>query len=314
MTPEVVRKIRRTAKNCGAIRIRFHAEELNISDQEMEEILYFLGYERISSDWFYLPLESDKRKYSHQNAVFKSTLKILKCINEVSVAEIWEGVQQQASRLNFIIAEESIFTVVLQLYGFSIRDSLVNWPYENPSQLSKRDKLFINLIDGSGPIVTFQEVIHAFDRSGMSEASAIQLLQFSPLPKRMGFGLYKLRGTVSSPIDYQQALERKSRIDRDSEISYTMSGEIIWRINVGGMDIRGSISSYGLPELGGNWQSYADSKPMGDVKVNVDFIWNLKPTLNELGVSKGDRVEMKFNMWTKELFVKKIINGLHKTF
>jgi hypothetical protein len=301
------RNIRRVVKNSGAIHVSDPLIKCGNSKKFDKELLKLLGYKEISDGWFSGKAKKENQGFNRYEAAANNALKILKVTEKVNICDLREGINIVASRLGYTAAPEPILGKVLELNGFTYRDEYISWPMENPIKFEGRDRIFVNLIEELGPVVTFQEICDAFEIEGLSRASAVAATQFSPLPQKISMGLYKLRGRQITPIDYKEAEERRERVPANAIYEYTIDGEIIYRTNVGTLGLGGVISVQGLPNLSGEWDCYVNDTPMGLIAVNETFIWRLSAVFDTLGICLGDRVEFRFNVWERCVYVRKLI-------
>lgn len=170
-----------------------------------------------------------------------------------------------------------------------------------------RNKIFADLIEEKGPIVTFQEVCDEFLDNGLSQASAIAALQFSPITKQVSYGLHTIRGNMITQTDFLTANDRRERISANAETKYTPKGEIIYSLNIGAWGLRGVIALSGFENLTGNWDCrLANTDKICTGKLSEIYIYGLAKPIEKIGAKLGDRIELKFNVENRILTISKV--------
>ena len=119
IAPEKVRAMRRQAKNGGAINVNSTARDLSLTSTETRSIFSSLGYQRISDEWYMLPILKNSKKRTTQWAAFHTILKMVHFCGPLTIKDIHNGLRQHASRLGFVAPPPAILEKVALAYGLS---------------------------------------------------------------------------------------------------------------------------------------------------------------------------------------------------
>jgi DNA-directed RNA polymerase alpha subunit len=307
---DIFRKARRDSINGGAFYLPAVSQELNKGIDETKEAFEILGFKEIGINWM-TKLPSIYSECNGKNfPLVANVLKILKLCGEADTGEIKNGVQQIARRVDVALAPVEILKTYLSKAGFLIQDDLVSCPEKIDIELTGRNKIFSELILKSGPILTYQEICDEFVNCGYSAASAIAMLQFSPLPKRISQALYTFRGNNITREEFLEAEEKRVRISANPEINYTQNGKLVYTLNIGSWGLRGVILLNGVESLSGEWKcKIPGNKRFFKGKMNENYIYGLSKPLEIIGAELGSRIEMEFDVENRLMTLSKAVEN-----
>ena len=200
---ETRRLIRRQQQHSGAADAVWLGRELTISHAEIEKVLLSLGHESVLDNWYRHPAN---RTASSKNDVFHNNLrKMLGICGPLNVEDLHNGLRRTLSRTDFPVPAPRVLRRLLQISGYEAVEGRFHYKGTATAQPNASEQLILNCIRDRGPVVSFAELVEAFDRSKFTRAALTVRLQHSPLFDKADTGLYHLRGSRYTYADLQRA-------------------------------------------------------------------------------------------------------------
>jgi hypothetical protein len=254
---DTFKTIRRQCRASGAVQVSSLAKSLSFTEQDAALLLRHLGYRRIADDWYTLRLR-EKDRSNPQWVTLHITLKIIKYCGPLDIKEIHQGVRKHLSRHGIGSVPIPILEMVLDLYGFEIKDGKTHWPFENSAVASSSEFVILKQFDEIGPVVSHFELAQGIMKANLSIPALSVALRYSPLFSRVGMGFYKLRGKTITLGDVENAKSRQVLTEANAEIAFHLDASIELKVTLGSMTITsGVLYSSQLPNLTGKWPAFS---------------------------------------------------------
>jgi hypothetical protein len=283
-----------------------------VEDDDARQVLKGLGFTCVTSNW-YVPFEDISRQFQMRDrtwAAFHTVLRMLRFCGQLNLNEVHLGLSKHAERLKYDVPPVDVLHRILEMYGFTIDEGRVAWKHDNPSALSGGEELIFRELKSYGGIVGYFELVQAFENAGKSLPALSKTLAYSALFKKAAIGLYILRGTSVTELEIQKAKERQPQTVSNTEITFDLSGEVVFRLNLGSLTIStGVIYAPCLQYLSGTWYVELDGQVYGNLKISDHQLWGLGKVLRAMHLQVGDRVELRFDTWSRAVKLNRFRNG-----
>jgi len=166
-------------------------------------VLRALGYEPLADAWYHRP---DAEPVSTRSEVFHNNLrKMFKFCGPLDEADLHGGLRHALSRREFPAPPAHILRKLLRLCGYPEQEGRFLFDGPNPAQLNESERIIYDCIRDRGPVVSFAELVAAFEDSALSYPALTARLQHSPLFDKVKTGRYHLRGALYTLADLQRA-------------------------------------------------------------------------------------------------------------
>ena len=305
LATEEARLVRRHLRHSGAVSLDWLAEQLQCGDTELHEILCALDLTPLDNGWYLAdsgPSDDDQRF-----SVFQNTLaKMFTYCGELSIHDIMFGLEHKLDRANFPVPPVTVLEEILTKGRYASVGT--KWYAEelSSSHLSDGEKVIMRVLVESDGVAHHAQLAQAFLRSHLSMASLHGTLKQSPLFDKFDHSLYKARGSRPSKDAIERARNFGSRIRTNLEVKRDSHGNIKIAANLSTLAIgNGTITSEKLPNLEGDWLSDSADDDR-TVRVTRNEVRGLLKSFQALQCEVGDRVELTFNTWTREVSAQKI--------
>jgi RNA polymerase sigma factor (sigma-70 family) len=291
------REIQRIVNFTGGIHILDAAKIVGTDRTNTINLLKTLGYEEVIENWFSI---KSPNLLMPRNPILTAGLTMIKTCGQLKFETFCDGIRRYISRSYEAISPIPVMKYFLQLAGFSIKDGFISYEGQSKGNLNRSERIFLELIEQKGPVVSFQEIIDRFLAEGYSASTATtRIMGRSPIVQRVDEGFYILRGRNYTFQDLEAAKSRQEIFSKDSEVNYCIDGTIKYKITVNSWASGGVISishsNQPLPELNEGWDVYVDGLEKGKARGNDSLIWGLGPAFKALDVKNGDRIELTFD-------------------
>lgn len=303
---KIMRQLLRKARFMGGIRVKDVCEALSLDENIARGVLENEGFEELMEGWYTFAFGAEIENSPIENA----GLKMIEACGPLEFSIFMDGLRRHVSRYNLTLAPVKVVERILKVLGFELEDNIVKWKGMLPEILTESDKAFIEATSNYGPVVSFYEVVQTFLENNLSLPSATRVLDQSPIVEKLDVGFYKLRGITVTWEDIHAARNRQLSIETDPQISRGIDGVIRYQITVNSWALGGTLSISGqdneLPDLGKGWEIFCNGEPKGKANRNEYMIWGLASTFKALDIEPGNRVELAFDVWKSQIFVKKV--------
>jgi hypothetical protein len=300
---EIIRKLRRTSRNAGAIHVETAMEIMKVNTIDVGPILKQLCFEEIENNWFLYTIDSTDK----HNPIANSAGKILKVSGPTHLDDIWQGCVKHAKRLKHIVAPVSIIRKVLSEAGFFIENDNIVSPNGINYDLSGAEKKFIEAIEHFGGCASFWELYtYLVEGKNLSLPSlSTFLLRTSPIvaivEQKARFNLYGIRGREVDEESIVEAVARQPNVEKEISHSFTLNGIVIetstttWLITSGVLSLPSHIH---LPQGSWRWECCGIT---GKAQITDTFLYGLSTAINTLNLKLKDRVRFNFNTLHKKI-------------
>jgi hypothetical protein len=306
LSNEVRRDIAKQVRNAGAVSVAKASQLFGHDFEKTRSILIGLGYQQLDGTWFTMPQNKLINLSGKNWAVLHSTLKILRFCGNLSIKDVQVGLSKHAARFSYDVPPPPILGRVLNMLGFEISEGLVAWPKDNSSTLSGGEQIVMKELELRRGIVSFFELVQAFETNNKSVPLLSVTLRYSPVLVKIRSGFYKLRGSTLTPEVLKNALERQPVTVADCELRFDLSGAICCSLNLGNSALSsGVINTPYLEGLTGNWSVLVNNQNHGSARVRNNQMWALGRAFHALQVQLGERVELRFDTWARTVTLSK---------
>lgn len=305
-----IRSVIRKVSFTGGIHALDAIKLLNISDKGLKTILSQIGLIEIIPNWYTI----SNIEVAHAKWPIKTTvLQIIHFCGPLDFQLVCNGIRRSIQRHYDSIAPPPVIKHHLEILGFEFKNNIVDIYSNNKDchiTLSPSEKLFLDLYEKKGPVLHYQEIIKAYEESGLSISSATsKILPQSAIVEKVDIGLYTLRGKNVTLREINNAKNRQESISRDLELNYCTDGTIKLSYTIDSFALGGSINIYdianSLPNLGEGWNIIVNGDDKGLAKSDDLFLWGFGAAFREMNISLGDRVKITFNTLKKNVQVRK---------
>ena len=310
LASERKRLLQRHLQHSGAVSIDWLVENESISfaQSELQELLLALEFVEIADGW-YMNLSKENLPHSvHKSHVFHKTLfKIFAFCEPLPVNDIMFGLEHAISRTDFPVPPVDVLSAILKNYGYSNENDRWFWDGSIAEWLNSGEKIILRAIIANNGVAHHNALAKAFIDSPMSFASLHGTLIRSPLFDNFEKGLYKLRGERPVNSEIEGARIARERIPVNLEDQRDTYGNIFIRANLGTLAIgNGTLMSDKLPNLEGEWNYISATGKTKDIVVTENEIRGLSEAIRYLECEVGDRIQLTFNTWDRNVVVSKL--------
>jgi len=304
-----VKKIRRKVLFTGGVTIKEVSRILSKDEKITVLALKNLNFQKIDDEWFTfkrLTEEQDNSKIPLRIA----GLKMLAVTPIMKFDSFHDGLRRHASRFYSGIAPAHVIEHVLPLLGFNIKSHEVSTQLSTKGILSKSEQCLISAINKNNGVASFLEIAEEFFLHNLSLPAVSVTLKRSSIVERTNEGFHKLRGTDISWQQIEDVQKRQKRFAQDEEVTHGLDGVVRMKFTVNSYAfLTGVIGAYSVKEMVGSWSLVYKDKSYGEVKIDESYLWSLAKLFKELGVKMGDRMELSFNTWNRNVSIERIENG-----
>ena len=305
LTKDEARLLRRHLRHSGAVSLDWLAERLPHERERLVEILLALDFLHIGRGWFFLP--SPEQNMLDKNMVFHNAMaKMSKYCGELDSRDLMLGLEHALSRYEFEAPPKGVLEEILRRCDYSQQDTKWEWRGETSAALSGGETVILRTLVRNGDVAHHSQLANAFIESSLSFASLHGTLTRSPLFEAFDRSMYKLRGSTPNESAIERARGAQQHTPVNLSVERDSRGNITIGANLGTLAIGGgTITSENLPNLEGEWKCPTDDLPDQRIRVIGNEIRGLLRTMQSLQCFVGDRLELNFNTWTREVTVRK---------
>lgn len=300
----VLSRARKFCRNSGAVRVVSLTSE-RVSEADVEQILSSDGFTEVYPGWW-------MKKGSKSVAEGVAT-KVLTYCGAVSPSNLRQALTRHLSRFQFSAPPSNVLVKILELTGnFALIDGFLRLIEVPARKLSLRrpESAFVHLVQNKGPVISCESLYTNIVEEGLSEASLVAILRYSPIVQKVAFGLYTLLGTQYDMGDIDQAKSQLTRVSANTSIKPRSDGVVEFEINIGTWMIYGGVLSSGpVASLEGNWTLVIDDTSKTELVVGGGFIRGLSDAVVSLDLMPMDRIKIEFNTWTREARITKVVSN-----
>jgi RNA polymerase alpha subunit len=310
ITPKLRRKIKRQVNFTGGINIKESSKILSEDGQTTKLVLQELNLTEVIDSWYALKTydaESNKSRIPLQIA----GLKMLTIKPAIHLDTFYGGLRRYINRFYPTIAPINVIVYSLELLGFEINSQqMVSSNLNGENILSRSEKSFVSAITKNDGVASFIEIAEEFSVHKLSLPAVSVTLKRSPIVEKVDDGFYKLRGIDISWQQIEIAKKRQKRFSQDEEITHGLDGIVRVRLTVNSYAyLTGVVGSYSIKGLAGSWAVIYNHESFGDAKMDESYLWGLPKIFKKLNIHIGDRIELSFNTWNRNLAVEKVNHG-----
>lgn len=295
-------RARKLCRNCGAIRMASLATDV-LSEDHVEEIVSSDGFTEVGGRWW--------TKNMHRCVPERIARKMIAWCGPVSPPGFRQAFLKHLGRAKLPAPPSDVLVKVLQRTGnFVLIDGMValTRPQLRRPGLTAPESVFVRMAQTDGPLMSFETVCGQILQQGLSKASAVSLLRYSPIVKRVKPGLYALHGTQYSAADVDHVESQTVKIRAHTTLRPRPDGVVEFETNVGSWMIYGGVLNSGpARQLEGDWHLVADNMAGTKLVVGRGFIWGLSAAAKSLNLLPMDRIRIEFNTWTRQARIAKMV-------
>lgn len=303
------KKIKRKVLFTGGIAIKEATRILSKDERIAVLLLKSMNLQKIDVEWFTFKIltdDQDKGKIPLRIA----GLKMLAVNPVMKLDSFHDGLRRYASRFYSGIAPAHVVEHILPLLGFDIKNYEVSTQLSTKGILSKSEQCLISAINKNNGVASFLEIAEEFFLHNLSLPAVSVTLKRSPIAERTNEGFHKLRGTNISWQQIEDVQKRQKRFAQDEEVTHGLDGVVRMKFTVNSYAfLTGVVGAYSVKEMAGSWSLVYKDKSYGEVKIDESYLWSLAKLFKELGVKMGDRMELSFNTWNRNVSIERIENG-----
>lgn len=171
-------------------------------------------------------------------------------------------------------------------------------------ELARAESAWQGAVTRFGPVVHADTIYRVLMGVGLAAITATVLMGRSELVQPLGHGLYSLPGALISETDLAAGRMQAVRINCDHDLRYGADGSVVFETTVQQyLGYTGSVLAGPASTLMGRWQAVIDMEQIGEFTVGTPWIFGLQEVQRRLGLQIGDRMQIRFNTWTKEAHV-----------
>ena len=287
------RKIFRKIGYTGGIHLDEAKQIIPASEDTLRYYLASQSLIEIDPDWYSFSSPSQHKKCP----INKTGLKLSEACGPLDFQSFCDGIRRKSARFFPALAPIGTVKHLLRVYGFVIEDDRVMYPERIDGNLAESEKIFLQVIERYGPVVSLYETAELFEEAGMSVPAVIVTLGRSPITDQYERGLYILRGYKPTWDDLEQVRGRRELVSGDTQVTYGTDATIRYQITVSQYgSLTGVLNSYDFPDLGGKWRIFVGAEAYGTARMDENFIWGFNQAFSQLDVEPGDRIELEFEI------------------
>lgn len=308
MPNDVWRLIRRHSRHSGAVSLEWIIEQESVpfDRKQIGEILMARDFFAVESEW-YMSTESmpDSRHKNH--VLHNSLIKMFQYCGPLSISDVYFGIEHTLIRTKFPVPPINVLQVMLANYGYKIEENLWYWDGDVSEELNSPEQVIWDTINGFGGVAHHSELMQAIVDSPLSSVSLHASLIRSPIFDCFEKGLYKIRGTLHNNSATLRARSAAERTPVNLSVNRDSFGNITIVASLGILVIaNGVLISNKLPNLSGIWHYHWDDDDIIELRVADTEIRNLGKIIERLDCEVGDRMELIFNTWKRQVSATKV--------
>jgi RNA polymerase sigma factor (sigma-70 family) len=301
---DVLQGAHKLNRNSGAVRTASFTQE-KLSEVEVAQILSSDGFVEIVPGWW--------TKVTYKNVLERIAEKVIAYCGPVPATTMRHALRRHLRRLQYPTPPSEVLIKVLEKrQGFIIENGLVRLGEMRLKQptLTGSESVFLKMVRTEGPVVSYESIHAKVIEQGMSGASAIQLISYSPLVQKVAVGLYTLLGTNYDAIDVEEARTRLTRVPAMSRMKLRSDGVVELETNVSNWMVYGGVLTAGpATSMIGEWAIIDKGVKKGKLIVAGYLMRGLSKVASDLSLLSGDRIRIEFNTWTREAVITKVVNN-----
>ncbi len=276
----------------GAVSVRVLLNDtLAEVESDVVELLSVSGYTRVNGEWW--------TKLSVRSVPEKDIIKVIINCGPVTPSRFRSATKRHISRFDYPVPPSDVIVKLLEMKGLITKTGGLLYLSENSRKyqsLASTEKIFIELVEEHGPVVTFGMMHDRLLEEGYSGASTISLCSYSPLVVKVKQSLYTMIGYPVDAIDVENAQAMIPRINANGTLRFANTGNAIFETNVGTwVEYGGALSAGPANRFGGSWQASTNGKSFGEITIASNFIYGLYGLFQQLEIEPGDRIRIEFN-------------------
>ena len=302
LSAEAKRFFRKHLNHSGALSVEWLLErvEIHFSTHELHCIFEALGYIEVGCGWYmpddFSPDPSDKNQVIH-----RSIQKMFQHCGPVEIRDVYFAIEHTLSRTDFPVPPIDTLETILTKCGYTHEDNCWFWDGSIDEDLNRGEAIILETLNRYNGVAHHSELVAAIVDSALSAASLHATLKRSPLFDRFRKGLYKLRGFQPDYSAIERARSAAERIPINLEVEYDTYGNINLYATLSLMTLaNGVLVSEKLPNLAGEW-GFVLRGQHWLIRITENEIRGLLPVLNDIDCEVGDRIQLSFNTWKREV-------------
>lgn len=168
-------------------------------------------------------------------------------------------------------------------------------------ELAKAESAWLEAVARHGPVVHSDTIYRVFANAGLAHVTAALIMRNSELVQRLDRGLYSLPGASITENHLTEGRAQAVRVDPDHDLRYQTDGCAILETTVQQyLGYGGLVSAGPAAALAGRWQAIVNAERISEFTVGSPWIFGLQTVQRRLGLQMGDRIQIRFDTWTKE--------------
>ncbi|MCY4017819.1 MAG: hypothetical protein OXG39_00275 [Chloroflexi bacterium] len=311
LSPDAERLIRRHAQHSGAVSVDWlvKQEEIPFDRKQLKQVLAAKEFIDIGEGW-HLSVEYMPHLLSKSHVFHNTLQKMFAYCGPLDERDIMFGMEHALSRKDFPVPPTDVISTILKQYNYLHENGKWYWEGSITEKLNEGEKIIVRTMIDNDDVAHRSMLAKAFIDSPLSFASLHGTLSRSPLFDNFEKGLYKLRGERPSSDDIESARSAKERIPVNLEVKRDTRGSIIIGANLGSPAIgNGTIVSEKLPNLEGDWNFVLTNGKTINIAVTASEIRGLSQAIKQQCCEVGDRVQLTFNLWDRNVTLCKLEDG-----
>jgi len=287
----------------GAVSVRVLLNDtLAEAESDVVGLLSVSGYTHVNGEWW--------TKLSVCSVPEKDTIKVINNCGPVTPYRLRSATKRHISRFDYPVPPSDVLVKLLEMKGLIIKTGGLLYLSENSRKhqpLTGTERLFMELVDEHGPVVTYGMMHDRLLAEGYSGASTISLCSYSPIVVRIKQSLYTIIGYPLDAIDVEKAQAMIPRINANSTLRFVNTGIAVFETNVSTwVEYGGALSAGPAKRFGGSWQTSINGKLFGEITIASNFIYGLYGLLQQLEINPGDRIRIEFNTHNHTASIEKV--------
>jgi hypothetical protein len=300
---EKMRIILREIFFTGGVSLENVMRTIEKSEEITNEFLSLLNFRMITNNWY--SLENFEKYKKSKIPIFTASQKMLYLVGEMKIETLLDGIARHTERFNFRLAPPEVVNYTLTKLGFSINDGIIRSTIPYDVKFSRSELSFIDTVRKYGNVVSFFEIVEEFTLKDLSIPAVALLARRYAIVERIEGNLYKIRGTQVSGNQIADCINRQIKFSQNEEVSYGMDGIIRVKANISNYAyISGVMNANRFSELTGEWTLLHNNLTYGTAKIYDQFLYGLSSIFKKINVGVGDKIELAFNTWNRELTIK----------
>ena len=304
--------VRQHLQHSGAVSLEWLVGHANIpySQTEMQEILEAQDFVEVGNGW-YMSYEYEPHSLGKNHVFHKSLFKMFQYSGPLEIRDVYFGIEHTLVKKEFPVPPPDVLKIVLGNYGYPNEDDLWYWDSEISEELNTGEAIILEAIRKNNGVVHHSELAQAMIDSPLSFPSLHATLQRSPLFDNFQKSLYKLRGSKPNYDEIERARLVAERTSVHLHVNYDTYGNIIIGANLGILAIgNGTLMSDKLPNLEGEWEYKSDNGKTKKITVTENEIRGLSTAIRYLDCKVGDRIQLTFDTWKRQVTIDKQENDV----